>query len=163
MRTSRLGPQRLAIASVLTVLVWLVLRALRGRRSAVFEATTTEPVAWPELPALRDLRSDPAAADVGADAAPDDVVAPAPDAPVVETEPSPPLATTDATGPTGAALGWVEPGPGGSCPPGFPVKAKLSSGIFHVPEGAFYGRTVPDRCYVDGASAEADGLRRSKR
>jgi hypothetical protein len=42
------------------------------------------------------------------------------------------------------------------------VKAKLSSGIFHVPGGMNYERTRPDRCYVDSAAAERDGLRRSK-
>jgi hypothetical protein len=56
---------------------------------------------------------------------------------------------------------WMEP-LDGTCPASHPVKAKLSSGIFHVPGGANYDRTVPDRCYVDGAAAEADGLRRAK-
>jgi hypothetical protein len=63
--------------------------------------------------------------------------------------------------PTGPA--WAEPGSGGSCPPGYPVKAKLSSKIFHVAGGALYERTVPDRCYATPEAAEADGLRPSKR
>jgi hypothetical protein len=42
------------------------------------------------------------------------------------------------------------------------VKAKLSSGIFHVPGGANYTRTQPDRCYRSPAAAEAEGLRQSK-
>jgi hypothetical protein len=42
------------------------------------------------------------------------------------------------------------------------VKAKLASGIFHVPGGANYARTRPDRCYVSPQAAEADGLRPSK-
>ena len=58
---------------------------------------------------------------------------------------------------------WVEPTADGSCPDGFPVKAKLSSRIFHVPEGTMYERTVPDRCYATAEAAEADGLRASKR
>jgi hypothetical protein len=62
--------------------------------------------------------------------------------------------------PTGT---WVEPSADGGCPDGYPVKAKLSSKIFHVPGGTMYDRTVPDRCYVDVAAAEADGLRQSKR
>ena len=57
---------------------------------------------------------------------------------------------------------WVEPDADGSCPESHPVKAKLESGIFHVPGGRFYNRVHPDRCYRDAASAEADGLRASK-
>jgi len=58
---------------------------------------------------------------------------------------------------------WVEPEADGSCPSSHPVKAKLESGIFHVEGGRFYERVHPDRCYRDAASAEADGLRPSKR
>jgi hypothetical protein len=42
------------------------------------------------------------------------------------------------------------------------VKAKLASGIFHVPGGANYARTVADRCYLSAGAAESDGLRQSK-
>ena len=58
---------------------------------------------------------------------------------------------------------FTEPGPDGSCPATHPVKAKLTSGIYHVPGGGNYERTKPDRCYVDAAAAEADGLRAAKR
>ena len=57
---------------------------------------------------------------------------------------------------------WVEP-VDGACPGTHPVKGKLSSKIFHVVGGFNYERTIPDRCYVDAAAAEADGLRPSKR
>ena len=57
---------------------------------------------------------------------------------------------------------WVEP-TGGVCPTSHPVKAKLASKIFHLPGMANYDRTNPDRCYVDAAAAEADGLRAAKR
>lgn len=57
---------------------------------------------------------------------------------------------------------WVEP-EGSACPPGHPVKVKLSSGIFHLPGMLAYERTSPDRCYVDEAAAEADGFRKAKR
>ncbi len=57
---------------------------------------------------------------------------------------------------------WVEPDDG-ACPISHPVKAKLSSGIFHAPGAQMYERTRADRCYPDAASAEADGLRASKR
>ena len=43
------------------------------------------------------------------------------------------------------------------------MKAKLTSKIFHLPGMANYERTHPDRCYVDAAEAEADGLRPAKR
>ena len=56
---------------------------------------------------------------------------------------------------------WVEPA-GGACPTSHPVKAKLASGIFHVPGGMNYHRTNPDRCYLDTHAAEHDGLRPAK-
>jgi hypothetical protein len=57
---------------------------------------------------------------------------------------------------------WVDP-VDGACPPTHPIKAKLSSKIFHAPGGLAYDRTTPDRCYRDAASAEADGFRQAKR
>lgn len=51
----------------------------------------------------------------------------------------------------------------GVCPDTHPVKGKLASGLFHQPGGFAYPRTKPDRCYVDAAAAEADGLRPAKR
>ena len=62
----------------------------------------------------------------------------------------------------GGAVAWVLP-EGDACPGGHPVKAKVLSGIYHLPGSAHYGRTRPDRCYPDAASAEADGLRPPKR
>ena len=61
-----------------------------------------------------------------------------------------------------AAKRWVEP-TGGVCPTTHPVKAKISSKIFHLPGMTNYERTNPDRCYADAAAAEADGLRAAKR
>jgi hypothetical protein len=57
---------------------------------------------------------------------------------------------------------WVEPD-GGSCPLDHPVKAKLTSHIYHEPGMAAYRRTNADRCYTDGAGAENDGFVRAKR
>lgn len=57
---------------------------------------------------------------------------------------------------------WRTANDDGSCPNGYPVKVKESSGIFHLPGGRFYERTNPDRCYADAAGAEADGYRPSK-
>jgi hypothetical protein len=57
---------------------------------------------------------------------------------------------------------WIEPADSGACPAHHPVKAKVASGIFHVPGGANYARTRADRCYLSPEAAEADGLRQSK-
>jgi hypothetical protein len=51
----------------------------------------------------------------------------------------------------------------GVCPQSHPVKAKLSSKIFHSPGARNYSRTKADRCYPDEASAQADGLRPAQR
>ena len=59
------------------------------------------------------------------------------------------------------ATTWVAP-VDGQCPDGYPIKANDNSGIFHVPGGRFYDRTVPERCYADAHDAEADGYRRAK-
>jgi hypothetical protein len=58
---------------------------------------------------------------------------------------------------------WIEAADSGACPAHHPVKAKLTSGIFHVPGGANYARTQADRCYLSAEAAEADGLRGAKR
>jgi hypothetical protein len=70
--------------------------------------------------------------------------------------------TASRSGATPAPAAWTEPNRDGSCPSTHPIKAKLASGIFHVPGGLNYARTNPDRCYLDEAAAEADGLRPSK-
>ena len=86
------------------------------------------------------------------------LVAPAPDAgpswpPLTPVEPEPVASA--------AAVAWVAP-VAGACPDGYPVKANRS-GIFHVPGGQFYERTVPERCYPDPQAAEADGYRPARR
>lgn len=53
---------------------------------------------------------------------------------------------------------WIEPD-GRTCPIDHPVKVKLRSGIYHVPGGRSYERTVPDRCYRSPTAAENDGYR----
>jgi hypothetical protein len=69
-----------------------------------------------------------------------------------------PPATAQAAG---TETGWVE-SDAGACPASHPVKAKLASGIFHVPGGANYDRTRADRCYASAEAAQTDGLRASK-
>jgi hypothetical protein len=81
-------------------------------------------------------------------------------------EPAPSVLVEPATRPTAApepapVPSWVAP-VDGKCPPGFPVKANDNSGIFHVPGGRFYDRTIPERCYASAGDAEADGYRRAK-
>jgi len=56
---------------------------------------------------------------------------------------------------------WAAPVDGG-CPNGHPIKANDNSGIFHVPGGRFYERTVPERCYAIADDALADGYRQAK-
>ncbi len=65
--------------------------------------------------------------------------------------------TGKAEDPPGERL-WV-PANDGVCPQSHPVKAKLSSKIFHTPSSRNYSRTKADRCYPDESSAQADGLR----
>ena len=60
------------------------------------------------------------------------------------------------------SVAWVEPD-GDVCPTTHPVKAKLRSGIFHLPGMAAYARTSPDRCYRDEQGVTADGLRKALR
>ncbi|HVM52157.1 MAG TPA: hypothetical protein VM262_03075 [Acidimicrobiales bacterium] len=95
--------------------------------------------------------------------------APAPWTPLPDAEPvvvptrEPAAGKTAASPPKPAPVApWVEP-VDGECPVTHPIKAKLSSGIYHQPGGLNYDRTHPDRCYVDAAAAEADGLRPAKR
>lgn len=90
--------------------------------------------------------------------------------PAVESMPRPASAVSPepdgvpvADAPPAANASWVEPTAEGSCPAGHPVKAKMTSKIFHSPGQLNYDRTTPDRCYVDAAAAEADGLRAAKR
>jgi hypothetical protein len=64
--------------------------------------------------------------------------------------------------PAAAPSAWVDP-VDGACPPGHPIKAKVASGIYHVPGTANYERTKPDRCYAHEAAAAADGFTKAKR
>lgn len=86
-----------------------------------------------------------------------------PAAPTPSPSPPPPAPEPPGASASAATTGWVEPDAGGGCPVGYAVKAKQSSKIFHVPGGASYDRTTPDRCYASSAAAEADGLRQAKR
>ncbi|MGH9273695.1 MAG: hypothetical protein ACRDZU_03520 [Acidimicrobiales bacterium] len=131
-------------------LVFALVKMFGGRTGAATElpAVPTEP--WPRL------KADPAIAAPATIALVPDPAAPSPVAPVVEEAVIAP-ATKE---PLVAA--WVEP-TGEVCPTSHPVKAKLSSKIFHLPGMLNYDRTKPDRCYRDATAAEGDGLRAAKR
>jgi len=68
-----------------------------------------------------------------------------------------PVKFADAT-----ADAWVEP-VDGVCPTSHPIKGNSNSGIFHIPGGSSYERTIPERCYASADDAEADGFRPAKR
>jgi micrococcal nuclease len=57
---------------------------------------------------------------------------------------------------------WVEAS-GPLCPESHPIKAKMSSHIFHLPGMLAYERTRPDRCYATEEEAGADGFIKAKR
>ena len=62
----------------------------------------------------------------------------------------------------------VAPASQWDCPKDHPIKGNFTtySGepcIYHVPGGAFYGKTKPERCYASEAEAKKDGCRASKR
>ena len=56
------------------------------------------------------------------------------------------------------ASAWIVPGPDGAVPDGYPIKVKVSSGIFHVPGGRFYERTTADRLYPNAAVGRGRGV-----
>jgi hypothetical protein len=80
--------------------------------------------------------------------------------PSTPTFPAPATAVA-APASAGAGADWILP-VDGACPDGYPIKANDNSGIFHVPGGRFYDRTVPERCYANTEAAERDGYRRAK-
>ena len=129
--------RRLLLLALLAASVAAALRALRGRR-----ALGTAPDAGPSWPPIN-----PAGAPGAAERAPAGQPLDATAAPL----PSPDL----------PAPAWVAP-VDGACPVGYPIKANRS-GIYHVPGGQFYDRTVPERCYPDQPTAEADGYRAARR
>jgi len=146
-----------------------VVRALSGK-SDPLPTPATEPTGGP-WPPLRNETADPQPA-TAKPATPDDPAPPAATTPKPtspKTETSAPTVSPEPGGvpvaaePVDGNASWVEPTADGSCPAGHPIKAKLKSKIFHAPGQLNYDRTTPDRCYVDAAAAETDGLRAAKR
>lgn len=178
---------RLGVFAVVAAAVLGAVRLLRRDHDPLPTVATTPSAPWPplrdETPAatapVEPPPVDVAPGDVSDESEPTPVPdapvpdAPAPEAPVPEVAPADgaPAAVTEpevsgvpvAASDPAATAGWVEPDADGECPPGFPIKAKMSSKIFHSPGQLNYDRTTPDRCYADAAGAEADGLRAAKR
>ncbi len=134
--------------------LWLVLITAAGgavwswRRDAADASTATAaPAEWPPLATPKPT---PAARTPAPEPAPET----APKAPIVD---APEARSTD-----GSSGGWAKPSADGSCPVGYPIKANDNSGIFHIPDGRFYGRTKPERCYSNAEAAVADGYRQAK-
>lgn len=54
-----------------------------------------------------------------------------------------------------------------NCPDTHPIKGNINvqkgTMIFHLPGGAYYTRTKPEKCYATEQDAIADGFRKSKR
>ncbi|MCU1372128.1 MAG: hypothetical protein JWO77_3322 [Ilumatobacteraceae bacterium] len=149
--------RKLAVLVIVGVLVASLVKKLRGDPAPQFANHPTvrggaaaDPIRQPG-PAAKAAPADPTRPSPSAEtrlvAAPEDPTVPAPE-PTLAAEPGEQV--------------WVKP-VDGTCPDGYPIKAKVKSGIFHQPGGLAYDRTSPDRCYPDVASAEADGLRAAKR
>jgi len=151
------------IAGLLAGLVAAVVKVL-GSRSEVGGPAVAAPDTgpWPRLEADPAVPAPPQVGlvpdpDAPAPASTEPVEAAAPPAPAKQT------AAKKATAKRKAPLrAWVEP-TGDVCPTSHPVKAKLASKIFHLPGMLNYDRTKPDRCYLNAAAAESDGLRPAKR
>lgn len=142
----------------LAAFVAVVVEVLRRRRSE--PEGPVAPAAWPPL----DLDGDRSRAATGTSTT-EETVATASEVADLEREmeaTATALVSEKVIREAGPAPAWVAP-EAGSCPASHPVKAKLSSGVFHLPGMMYYERTNPDRCYADAAAAEADGLRQAKR
>jgi hypothetical protein len=145
--------------------VAVAVKALARRRSASSTSdwsTSTEP--WPPLD-LSDKQTagtGPASSEPAVDAelVEVDVELVEVDVELVETAAPDAGAEAVAADPHEA---WSDPDDDGSCPTSHPIKAKLTSKVFHLPGMANYDRTKADRCYLDAGAAEADGLRQAKR
>ncbi len=58
---------------------------------------------------------------------------------------------------------WVRGDGSLDCPLSHPVKAKVNSMIYYIPESGHYDRAVPDVCFASDLDAEAAGYRAPRR
>jgi hypothetical protein len=141
-------------------------KAMQGRGTTEPASATAAPT-WTPIPDAEPVVVPPRPAPTAAPARP--APPPRPKVSVADLQEAPAPAPTPAPAKKASTprpkkpAPWVEPNADGSAPETHPIKAKMASGIFHVPGGFNYARTKPDRCYRDVAAAEADGLRPSKR
>ncbi|CAN5167416.1 hypothetical protein BH24ACT1_BH24ACT1_10020 [soil metagenome] len=134
--------------------VAVVAKVLDRRRSASSDwATSTEP--WPPIDSSDNRAADPAPSEPDSAALAQDAEGEA----IADPDEVDALLSAGSEG----AEAWTDPGDDGICPASHPIKAKLSSKVFHLPGMANYERTKADRCYTDAETAEADGLRQAKR
>jgi hypothetical protein len=148
-----------------------VAKTVQTRRDRATSTGETVPATWPPLETPSVPAAHTPAAVVDEAVVPQlevEEITPAPvrksgtkKVPAAKKAPRPAKAAKKGAAPVDAAA-WVEP-TGSVCPPSHPVKAKLSSRLFHLPGMFAYARTVPDRCYRSESDAEADGLRKAKR
>ena len=71
-----------------------------------------------------------------------------------------PSASAGSAGPSGG--GAVAPASEDDCPASAPIKGN-QSGLYHVPEGAYYEVTNPEECFTTAEDAEAAGYEASSR
>lgn len=50
-----------------------------------------------------------------------------------------------------------------SCPSNKPIKGNAQSGIYHMPYGQYYNKTMPERCFANEQEAKDAGFRKSSR
>ncbi len=145
------------LVGVLGGAVAAVLKMVQGRSATATSSTAPAPAPWTPIPDAPPVVVPPR---------PATPPRPRPDVSIADLQEGPAPAKKAAAPAKKKAAAkpapWVE-AVDGECPPTHPVKAKMSSKIYHLPGGFNYARTKPDRCYVDAAAAEADGLRPSKR
>lgn len=152
MRTRRFRPFRLGLwLGAIGAAAWFVQRYQRSRAEVSAPTPSGPSVPTPSGPSVPIAR--PEVGEVGK-VAPE--VAP-------QAAPAPAKKAAKKAAPKQVPAGWVAPDDEGICPPSHPIKAKLSSKLFHLPGMFAYARTKPDRCYRDEATAEADGLTKAKR
>lgn len=122
------------------------------------ERAQAAPASAPNTPVYQAPVAPPtgAAGAAGAAAATAATAAAGAEVPAKPNVPAAKKATANASAP------WVDP-VDGSCPTTHPLKAKMTSLIYHLPGMTAYARTRPDRCYRDEDAAQADGLRKAKR
>ena len=151
--------KRLLRTVLLVGVVAAIVTFLRSRRDTdpLPQVASPDGEAWPRLPA----EPAPTATLVGQA---DDVAEPeSEDESGADAEVTDEASDADEADATDADQHWVLPTADGDCPDGYPLKANVDSGIYHAPGQMSYDRTIPERCYAEGAHAEADGFRAAKR